>query len=172
MGADSEQCLVGRWRRAREGVPLLLIASYWAQVPLGSSLWSAQHAEVLYCVMPHAMTYMSYMQYKNTYCVHKRAPSPDLQFSNVPLLPLTWPSSWDGESLLEEIHRVVNNIEMSSRKPNLVSLRASCISVKKTHSWELLRITGENSVWWALFTPRTGWQNNRQILIALVILYL
>lgn len=146
MGADSEQCLVGRWVRAGEGVPLLLIASYWAQVPLGSSLWSAQHAEVLYCVMPHAMTYMSYMQRINTYCVHSRAPSPDLQFGNAPWLPLTSLSSWDNESLLEEINRVVNNVEMSSRKLNLVSLRASCKSVKKTHYWELLRMAGENSV--------------------------
>lgn len=79
--------------------------------------------------MRHALTYMSYMHYINTYSVYK-----DLliYISVTPLLPLTSLSSWDSESLLEELNRVVNNVEISSRKPNLVLLRAFKNSLLRT----------------------------------------
>lgn len=141
-GSASKQCLVGRWSWAGEGVLPLLIASYWARVPLGWLLWATQHAEALYCVMASAVTYMSYIQSINIHYVEKRTPS-DLHFSNAPSGPLVPLCVGASESLLEEINWAVNNVEMSSRKPSLFSLRAFCKSVKKTHYWELQRITGE-----------------------------
>ena len=67
MGSDLKQGLVGRWSWAGEG----MVASYWAQMPLGLSLCGTQYWETQCCVTPRAMTYMLYM--RRLY-VRKRAP--------------------------------------------------------------------------------------------------
>lgn len=57
--------------------------------------------------------------------------APRLPFSNRPSVPLPRPSSWVYESLLENLNRGVNNVEISSKKPNLVLPGALCKSFKK-----------------------------------------